>query len=303
MRYCFFLPILLVILAPFNMALAQQIPDTAFTYRISAPEYPEGKGPLVVLDEAHDNFHTLGGRYYAFGKLLRRDGYRVKPATETFTRSRLQKIDILVIANALPEEMDDSLPTPSAFSEDEIMAVKEWVAGGGSLFLIADHMPFAGAADALAAAFGFNSVNGYALPMDNRIEIFSREQGNLMEHAITNGRNTAERIDSIQLFTGQGFLCPPGAEVLTRLQDDYVILLPLVTGELLPTTPYIRGTYFVNGASLSYGKGRVVYFGEAAMFSAQLAGEEKLPMGMNAPRAIQNPQLLLNIIHWLDHKY
>ena len=58
----------------------------------------------------------------------------------------------------------------------------------------------------------------------------------------------------------------------------------------------------VNGAFMSYGKGRVVLFGEAAMFSAQLAGDQKDKIGMNNPGASQNPQLLLNIIHWLDRK-
>ena len=48
------------------------------------------------------------------------------------------------------------------------------------------------------------------------------------------------------------------------------------------------------------GKGRVAIFGEAAMFSAQLAGPQKRPMGMNDPVAKQNPQFLLNIMHWLS---
>jgi hypothetical protein len=43
-------------------------------------------------------------------------------------------------------------------------------------------------------------------------------------------------------------------------------------------------------------------FGEAAMFSAQLAGPQKRKVGMNDELAKQNYQLLLNIIHWLDGK-
>ncbi|MFT5253862.1 MAG: hypothetical protein ACI87N_002915 [Flavobacteriales bacterium] len=53
------------------------------------------------------------------------------------------------------------------------------------------------------------------------------------------------------------------------------------------------------GAYKKYGKGKVVVFGEAAMFSAQLAGAKK-KMGMNNKVAPENYQLLLNIIHWLD---
>jgi hypothetical protein len=35
------------------------------------------------------------------------------------------------------------------------------------------------------------------------------------------------------------------------------------------------------------------------MFTAQLAGIQRLRVGMNAPEASQNHQLLLNIMHWL----
>ncbi len=41
---------------------------------------------------------------------------------------------------------------------------------------------------------------------------------------------------------------------------------------------------------------------EAAMFSAQLAGPDKVKAGMNHEIAKENYQLLLNIIHWLDEK-
>ncbi len=54
------------------------------------------------------------------------------------------------------------------------------------------------------------------------------------------------------------------------------------------------------GAVMKVGKGRVAVFGEAAMFSAQLAGPKQRPMGMNAPGAEQNHQLLLNVMHWLS---
>ena len=50
---------------------------------------------------------------------------------------------------------------------------------------------------------------------------------------------------------------------------------------------------------MKVGKGRVAVFGEAGMFTAQLAGPKQRPMGMNAPEAKQNHQLLLNVMHWL----
>jgi hypothetical protein len=47
------------------------------------------------------------------------------------------------------------------------------------------------------------------------------------------------------------------------------------------------------------GKGRVAVFGEAAMFSAQLEGALRSPMGMNLPAAAENSRFLLNLMRWL----
>jgi len=35
------------------------------------------------------------------------------------------------------------------------------------------------------------------------------------------------------------------------------------------------------------------------MFSAQRAGPQREPMGMNTPAASRNPQFVLNVMHWL----
>ena len=111
-----------------------------------------------------------------------------------------------------------------------------------------------------------------------------------------------DSIDSVQTFTGSAFLVPPEAIPITRLKDDYEILLPTTAGQFNDSTAYVDGSYFTNGAMLSFGKGRVVFFGEAAMFSAQLQGPDRRHMGMNQPGSEQNPQLLLNVIHWLDRR-
>jgi hypothetical protein len=53
------------------------------------------------------------------------------------------------------------------------------------------------------------------------------------------------------------------------------------------------------GIVIKSGKGRVVVLGEAAMLSAQLAGPNKNPFGMNRP-GIDNRQFALNLMHWLS---
>ena len=106
-----------------------------------------------MLDEAHFNFHTVDGRYARFSKMLRRDGFVVEPLRSRFTQVTLASAKILVVANATAERNKDgdwTLPTPSPFGRDEIEVVRRWVSNGGSLFLIADHMPFGGAAADLA---------------------------------------------------------------------------------------------------------------------------------------------------------
>ena len=78
-----------------------------------------------------------------------------------------------------------------------------------------------------------------------------------------------------------------------------MLLLPEVAWQFSPLTPRTRADGMLHGAVLRHGRGRVDVFGEAAMFSAQLAGPQRRPMGMNDPGAPQNPQFLLNVMHWL----
>jgi hypothetical protein len=285
-----------------TFAKAQQVADSSFDYDIKKAAYPLGKGPVITLDEAHYNFHTLGGRYYAFGKLLQKDGYVLRSGTEKFTAAYLGNTKILVIANANSGTGPWRLPAASAFSKEEIGAVQQWVADGGSLFIIADHMPFAGTTAKLAAAFGFNFIDGFAMRKDNAPELFSRAKNNLSDNRITNGSNKSEKIDSIAVFTGQAFIAPKNATIISSLGEEYEVLQPVVAWQFTDTTARISGIGLANGAFMQYGKGRLMVMGEAAMFSAQLAGPQRRRTGMSDPSAKQNPQFLLNIIHWLDGK-
>lgn len=292
-----------IALLSWHCSSAQQVPDTGFDHRSEAPTYASGEGPVVFLDEAHRNYHTLGGRYVAFGRVLSSDGYIVRSSSDPFTPKALAACSIMVIANALSPDGSWDLPTESAFTEDEIATVEAWVRDGGSLFLIADHMPFGGAVAQLARAFGFNWINGVALPDDGAQELFVRADGSLQQSVVTDGIAPAERIDSLAVFTGSAFLPPSEAIPITRFVRPYTIFLPQQAGRFDDATAHIDGRHFVNGAMLQHGRGRLVCFAEAAMFSAQLQGPDREPMGMNQPVAKQNPKFLLNLIHWLDHRF
>ncbi len=265
---------------------------------------------MILLDEAHNNFHTTTGRFRPFAEFIRKDGYVVTGNGNAFTSLVLRDARILVIANALNATNLESwtLPTPSAFTDDEIKVVADWVKAGGSLFLIADHMPFPGAAEKLASAFGFTFYNGFAFRKTNTDngpggalqvpDIFTPGNG-LMEGPITKGNRPEEKITSVRTFTGQAFDIPRNASPIVVLDSRYELLLPQTAWEFSTHTMKRSAEGLAQGASLEYGKGRIVVFGEAAMFSAQVQ-RDSVRMGMNAPDAKQNPQLLLNIIHWLD---
>ncbi len=255
--------------------------------------------------KGHNNFHTKNGRYKAFSNLLERDGYNVKAFKDPFTKDELSKGKILVISNAINEinVNDWSLPNPSAFTNSEIKIVEKWVYDGGSLFLIADHMPMAGAAKDLAAEFEFEFTNGFALDTINGgPAYFNLNEKTLTESSITKGRDKSERVEQVASFTGQAFKIPANAIPILTLTKNYVNMLPDTAWVFDDQTTMYNAGGWSQGAYKNHGKGKIVVFGEAAMFTAQLAGPQKIKMGMNNDVAPENYQLLLNIIHWLDGK-
>ncbi len=298
---------LLILAAGFISSLyGQQVSDTTYVYQVLKPVYPSGKGSLVFIDQAHHNFHTKDGRFFAFSKLLGQDGYRVQSlSVPLISRNLLKECRILVISNPLDSSNTDSwaLPTPSAFTREEIDVIHQWVHNGGSLLLIADHMPFAGAATDLAKAFGFEFLNGFAFTGEHSWppSIFTRNDNTLRESPVTGKNNTPEEIDTVVTFTGSAFRIPAdGIPVLSFLEKHWS-LQPDTAWQFSSKTPRQALNGFHQGALLKYGKGRVTVFGEAAMFTAQIAGGSR-QVGFNSPEASHNAQFVLNLVHWLDRE-
>jgi hypothetical protein len=293
-----FISVVLVLLTC-GFVVAQQQADPEFDVSVENPAYKK-EGPRVMFDEAHHNFHTIEGRYKPFFDLLMNDGYRVVRNRQPFAKSMLSSFKVLVIANALgAEEDDDEGADSSAFTEEEIQVVHDWVKGGGGLLLIADHAPFGGAAAALASKFGVESSKGWTFDPENCVPgspshlLFSRENKLLASHPITEGRGEGERIDILRSFTGQSFKGPNESMPILKLAD---------TAQDSPDRERqtsVSAAGRAQAVALKFGKGRVVVQGEAAMLSAQLAGAEKGQMGMNVP-GYDNKQYALNLMHWLS---
>lgn len=278
--------------------------DLSFEPTIPAPAWPDGGGPVVAIDEAHANFHTVEGRYAPFAGLLRRDGYDVRRLAAPASADSLAGVDVYVIANAIAESDQRvwKLPIEPAFGADEIAAIQSWVESGGALFLIADHMPFPGSVEDLAAAFDVFFANGYLYDADDSSKLEYRRDTGLADHPITAGRNDSERVDAVRVFTGQAFRATRKVDALLTVPRGSRLLLPTRAWKFTDKTPSIPADGLFQGAVFPHGSGRVAVFGEAAMFSAQerIVGRERELMGMNRSDAEQNPQFVLNLMHWLS---
>lgn len=281
------------------VAFAQQLPDPDFNTTVENSAYKR-EGPRVMFDEAHHNFHTADSRYKPFVDLIMNDGYRVIRNRQSFSKTTLSSYKILVIANALgAEEDDDEGADKSAFTDEEIDAVHDWVKGGGSLLLIADHAPFGGAAAALAARFGVDMSKGYTFDPENSVAgtsshlIFSRENKLLPSHPITEGRDEKERLNLVRSFTGQSLKGPEGSAAVLVLSGS------ATDSPSYESKTSVSAAGRAQAVALKFGKGRVLVQGEAAMLSAQISGPEKRAMGMNVP-GNDNMQYALNLMHWLS---
>jgi hypothetical protein len=174
-------------------------------------------------------------------------------------------------------------------------------------------MPLAGAAAKLAAAFGASFTDGFAYkaaPAEASEAaiasaratptLFVAADGTLPAHPITRGRDSTERVTQVRSFTGQAFrVAGATAAAVLVLPPDFIVLEPRYAWQFDSTTRQRAVGGWLQGATRHVGSGRVAFFGEAAMFSAQVAGRERRPMGMNAPLAEQNAQFALNTLHWL----
>src|ERR1051325_1178318 len=199
-----------------------QRPDRSYDTSIEHPAFT-ATHPLVLVDEAHDNAHTIRSGYSPFASLLRNDGLRVEANDRPFTAASLRDARVLVIVNAAggwnPKLFGFNLQPlrrgrrdASAFTAAEVTAVRDWVRQGGALLLVADHYPYGAASASLAAAFGVAMNGGFAeVPGGDRSTIeFSRDKGLLAEHPITAG------LRRVLSFTGQS-LTSPESDALLRL--------------------------------------------------------------------------------------
>ena len=275
----------------------QQQADPNFDASVAHPAYTASH-PKVLFDEAHFNFHTTTGRYKPFASLVTNDGYQVTANKVPFSAESLKGFEVLVIANAGAAQENAADRTRPAFTDAECDAVREWVRGGGALLLIADHAPAGDAAAILSSRFDVDMSKGFtADPLNYDLATlnpswirYTRERKNLADHPITRGRNASERVSSVLTFTGQSLKGPKESTALLLLSQSAYDAFD-INEPTKATTTSAAGR--AQAVALSFGKGRVVVTGEAAMLTAQNQN-----FGLNYP-GTDDRQFVLNIMHWL----
>lgn len=284
-------------------AVAQHLPDTTYKTLVEHPAYSKNS-PRVMFDEAHYNFHTSTGRYKPFSDLLMNDGYRIVVNRQPFTKKTLESFKLLVIANALAEDIDEADADKPAFTDEECEVIRDWVKSGGSLLLIVDPGPFGRSAATLAKQFGVEMESNVTEDPANSAEefrasliVYSRENHQLVDHPITTGRDTAEKIGRVVVFSGQSLKGGQDAFAFLKLADSARDVKRDADGQATSATSAAGRS---QGLAMKFGGGRVVVLAEADMLSALLGNPpENEPIGMNYP-GIDNRQLTLNIMHWLS---
>lgn len=132
-----------------------------------------------MFDGAHGNRDLPGGTHWPLGEALRGDGMRVRTEYGGLEEALGPETDVFVILNALAraDREDRALPVERAFTSGEVAAIADWVRDGGSLLLVADHMPWPGAVADLAGEFGAELLNGWATAEPRRYpDVFSHDE-------------------------------------------------------------------------------------------------------------------------------
>ena len=253
----------------------RQTADSNFDTKVARPAFTN-EHPKALFDEAHKNIHTSAGLYQPFASLIVSDGYQVVPNKENFSLKILDGYKVLVISNALgANEANDNF----AFTDEECDAVRDWVQSGGSLLLITDHAPTGAAAENLAKRFGVEMSKGMTEDAktydtasgDTSQLVFTRENGLLLEHPITQGRDASEKINRVMTFTGQSLKAPENGRAFLKLGDTAQNRAAKIEVEKSGGDTKVKINYgepspatgFAQAVALQFDKGRVVILGEA----------------------------------------
>ncbi|MCB1385760.1 MAG: hypothetical protein KDJ80_07445 [Nitratireductor sp.] len=289
---------------------------SGYTFDNEYPAWPSGTGPRIGLHRFVSP-HVQRGSMEPFATLAQTDGFRFEWIDHALSAETLKALDIFMVVNpylkggALDYRNFATPDAPSVYSPEEIAMIRQWVAAGGSLLVLADHSPFAGGAIKLLDAFGYTSMTGTTIHESSTLRAvksdigFAKQgtglqTGRLASHPITDGALGRRPIDHFRTFTGQALIPPATAQNLLTIPAGYQTVLTYKLFEEFDTAPRIDASGLSQGAVEEVGKGRIGIFGETGGFTAQVITNTE-PFGLTDPQADQNADFVLSVLRWLVH--
>lgn len=288
-----------------SVANAQQKAIEGFSFNNESPAWEKDQGPKVVIHRAVSPYAQRGS-FDPFKILSQTDGLTLNYLDKGIDKAILSDTKILVIPNAYTENYRQfsTLEAPSVYTAEEISMIKNWVEEGGSLLVLADHSPFAGGTIKLSSAFGVSYMTGHTLnkaSISSRINVnidFSRDNGLLADHPITNGATGRKKISHYYAFGGQAIIAPKGAISILTTPDHFETMLAISVSREFYSAIRLPTGGQSQGAAMEFGKGRVVFMGETGGFTAQLIAGSR-PFGFENPEADENKEFILATMRWL----
>ncbi len=279
------------------------VEDPDFDARIKNPAYTNSH-PMIMLDRGHFNLGTAVGKSIDkyFAEIFATDGYAVVRNDGRFQASGLRSLRVLVVA--VPSSSEYPAPG-SALTHEEVETVASWVDAGGALLLIFDHYPLAAAVETLANRFGVQVQLGAASDDAHALDSpgswawtieYTRKNGFLSRHPITEGRNQSERLNRVVTFGGSSLSAHDAKDEFLKLSASARNI------QYADGAPSDAKALTAQGAAFHFGRGRVVMLADANTVAAQVAhfpNARPVRIGMGREGS-DNLQLLLNIVHWLS---
>lgn len=297
-------------------APALPAPDPGFEPAVDRPTHT-GRKPVVLVDAAHHNPFTAGGRFGPLAALLSADGYRPADHAGPLDRAALEAADVLVIAGPRGADPDCETPLLSlgredcaaarpAFAPSEVAAVEAWVREGGALLLALDAFPSALAGAELARAFGVEVAGGLVLDWVHREGpgvawiTFEADSGTVARHPATRG------VGRVVLFGTTSLAVEDGgpAEAATALLTFAPPAIERLPGRVRGDTAFVRVLSSVAGRAaalaLPWGRGRVVVLGDAELLTSQRVEGAEEPVGLDGPPGHDNRRFVRGVFRWLS---
>lgn len=203
----------------------------------------------AVFDNSHDQLYNPLIGYNDFAHYISQNYGFAITTMNIWDESIVEICDVLVAGSGGY--------SPISYSSGEITFIKNFVAGGGGLFLFSDWGQWGNNTNSLLGGFGFarNYTGGYVTDTDdytNSIGQVIYSSGNIANHSATIG------VSSIQMYLGNAFTTMPvGAKAIVWTDTDGTSQWSL--GGLASELPV--------AASLNYGAGRIFALADCNLFN------------------------------------